>query len=79
MSISASSIASLPTLTRLVLRKVNLYAASFYPPRPAWTPLVTIFESLPCARREPFNFTTMGVNSTLPAHLHVRPTGRTCR
>ena len=32
-----------------------------------------------CTCRGPFNFTAMGVNSTSPAHLHVRPTGRTCR
>ena len=28
---------------------------------------------------EPFNVTPMGVNSTSPAHLRVRTTGRTCR
>ena len=29
--------------------------------------------------RDPFNFTPMGDNSSSPAHLHVRPMGRTCR
>ena len=29
-------------------------------------------------RGEPFNSTTMGGKSTSPAHLHARPTGRTC-
>ena len=30
-------------------------------------------------RRDPSNFTPMGVNSISPAHLHVRPMGRACR
>ena len=29
--------------------------------------------------RDPFNPTPTGVNSVSPAHLHVRPTGRTYR
>ena len=35
----------------------------------------------PCTRRGPFNFTPMGVNSTSPARLRVRPMERirTCR
>ena len=32
-----------------------------------------------CTRRGPFDLTPIGVNSISPAHLHVRPMGRTCR
>ena len=33
---------------------------------------------VPGARREPFNFTPMGVNPISPGSPHVRPMGRTC-
>ena len=40
---------------------------------------LTCHERCFCTCREPFNFTPMGANSILPAYLHVRPMGRTCR
>ena len=49
-------------------------------PRAAWPPVSTrCGTTASCTPREPFNSTPMGVNSISPAHLHVRPMGRTCR
>ena len=42
-----------------------------------WGNVVTLVTII--TRREPFNSTPMGVSSISPAHLHARPTGRTCR
>lgn len=42
------------------------------------TPGTVASSSCRCLQ-EPLNYTPMGVNSISSDHLHVRPTGRTCR